>query len=86
MSKTKKILIAVSLLVLVFSLVSLARTFLRDYAEKQKIEELTKVWKEGSEQGGGDVFPPFCSIKAMSRLCFPNFEIFTRGTQTSSAG
>ncbi|WP_217560621.1 class B sortase [Paenibacillus sp. GbtcB18] len=43
MSKTKKVLIAVSILLLVFSLGEIARTFLRDYAEQQKIEELIKV-------------------------------------------
>src|SRR5690349_1404238 len=73
MSKTKKILIAVSLLVLVFSLVSLARTFLRDYAEKQKIEELTKVWKEGSEQGGGDAIPSLLFNKGNEPVMLPEF-------------
>ncbi|MFK0525271.1 class B sortase [Paenibacillus illinoisensis] len=43
MSKTKKMLIAVSSLLLVFSLVSMTRIFLRDYTEQQKIEELTEA-------------------------------------------
>ncbi|MCP1423886.1 sortase B [Paenibacillus xylanexedens] len=73
MSKTKKILIAVSLIVLVFSLVSLARTFLRDYAEKQKIEELTKVWTEGSEQGGGDAIPSLLFNKGNEPVMLPEF-------------
>lgn len=57
LSKTKKFLIAVSSLLLVFSLVTVARTLLRDYAEQQKIEELTKVWEEESAKGGGDALP-----------------------------
>ncbi|MFD2170523.1 class B sortase [Tumebacillus lipolyticus] len=57
MSKTKKFLIAVSSLLLVFSLVTVARTLLRDYAEQQKIEELTKVWEKESAKGGGDALP-----------------------------
>lgn len=52
MSKTKKILIAVSVLLLVFSLVAIARTFLRDYAEQQKIEELAKVWEKEWDKAG----------------------------------
>lgn len=73
MSKTKKILIAVSSLVLVFSLVSIARILLRDYAEQQKIEELTEVWEEGSDKGGGDVFPSFLSNKANEQVMLPEF-------------
>ncbi|MGF9699346.1 MULTISPECIES: class B sortase [Paenibacillus] len=73
MSKTRKILIAVSSLVLVFSLFSVGRTLLRDYAEQQKIEELTKVWEEGSDKGGGDAFPSFLSNKANEQVMLPEF-------------
>lgn len=73
MSKTKKILIAISSLVLVFSLVNIARTFLRDYAETQKIEELTKVWEEGSGKGGGDVVPSLLFNKANGQAMLPEF-------------
>ncbi len=80
-SKTKKILIAVSLLVLVFSLVSIVRTFLRDYAEQQKIEDLTKVWKEGSEKGGGDVFPSLLFNKDNESVMLPEFrELYERNS------
>ncbi|MFS0872658.1 class B sortase [Paenibacillus xylanilyticus] len=73
MSKTRKILIAVSSLVLVFSLFSVGRTLLRDYTEQQKIEELTKVWEEGSDKGGGDTFPSFLSNKANEQVMLPEF-------------
>lgn len=73
MSKTKKILIVVSSFVLVFSLVNIARTFLGDYAEKQKIEELTKVWEEGSGKGGGDAFPSLLFNKANEQVMLPEF-------------
>ncbi|SFF26083.1 hypothetical protein SAMN04487969_12111 [Paenibacillus algorifonticola] len=49
MSKKRKILIAVSLFLLVFSLVAVARTFLRDHVESKKIEELTRIF--GGEVG-----------------------------------
>ncbi|MEF2966572.1 class B sortase [Paenibacillus sp. M1] len=79
MSKTKKFLIAVSLLVLVFSLASLARVLLRDYAERQKIEELTKVWEEGSDNGGGDAFPSLLFNKANEPVMLPEFrELYER--------
>jgi len=58
MSKTKKVLIAVSILLLVFSLGEIARTFLRDYAEQQKIEELIKVRGAVSDKAGGAVPSP----------------------------
>lgn len=58
MSKTKKILIAVSFLLLVFSLFEMARTFLQDYAERQKIVELSKVWGEKSGKDEGRHSPP----------------------------
>ncbi|PQP84157.1 SrtB family sortase [Paenibacillus sp. PCH8] len=81
MSKTKKILIAVSVLVLVVSLVSLVRTFLRDYAEKQKIEELTKIWKEGSDRGGGDSVPSILFDKNNEPVMLPEFrELYERNS------
>lgn len=73
MSKTKKILIAFSLLLLVFSLAALARTFLQDYAEQQKIEELTKVWGEDSGKGGGEAFPSPLIMKADEPVMLPEF-------------
>jgi sortase B len=73
MSKTKKFLIAVSSLLLVFSLVNIARTFLGDYAEQQKIEELTKVWEKGLDKGGGDAFPSLLFNKANEPVMLPEF-------------
>ena len=73
MSKTKKMLIAVSSLLLVFSLVSMTRIFLRDYTEQQKIEELTEVWEEGSNPKGGDTVPSFLSNKANNQVMLPEF-------------
>lgn len=50
MNKIKKILIAFSFLLLVFSLVSAARIFHRDAQEQRKIEALAQVWEEASDQ------------------------------------
>lgn len=74
MSKTKKFLIAVSLILLVFSLVEIARTLLRDYAEQQKIEELTKVWEEESDKGGGEVLPSSLITKADEPAMLSEFQ------------
>ncbi|MGG4146045.1 class B sortase [Paenibacillus algorifonticola] len=74
MSKTKKFLIAVSFLVLVFSLVSAARALLQDYTEQQKIEELTKVWEEGSDKVGGDAFPSLLFNKVNEPVMLPQFQ------------
>jgi len=81
MSKTKKILIAVSFLVLVFSLVSVARTLLRDYAEQKKIEELAKAWEEESDKGGGDLFPSLLFNKGDEPVMLPEFrELYERNS------
>lgn len=73
MSKTKKILIAISSLVLVFSLIGVSRTLLRDYAEQQKIDELTSMWEEGSNKNGGDAIPSFLSNKTHEPVMLPEF-------------
>jgi len=79
MSKTKKILIAVSFLVLVFSLVSLARILVRDYVEQQKIEELAKVWEEGSDKGEGNAIPSLLFNRANEPVMLPEFrELYER--------
>ncbi|AZS13808.1 class B sortase [Paenibacillus lutimineralis] len=81
MSKTKKILIAVSFLVLVFSLVSVARTLLRDYAEQKKIEELAIAWEEESDKGGGDAFPSLLFNKGNEPVLLPEFrELYERNS------
>ena len=82
MSKTKKILIAVSLLVLIFSLVNITRTYLRDYAEQQKIAELTKVWKDNSGKGGGDYVPSLLSNQTAEPVMLPEFrELYERNSE-----
>ncbi|ASR49806.1 SrtB family sortase [Paenibacillus kribbensis] len=79
MSKIKKILIVVSFLVLVFSLVNIARILLWDYAEQQKIEELTKVWEEGSNKRGGEALPSSLITKAHGSIMLPEFrELYER--------
>jgi len=81
MSKTKKILIAVSFLVLVFSLVNMTKTYLRDYAEQQKIAELTKVWKDSSGKGGGDNIPSLLSNKTAEPVMLSEFrELYERNS------
>lgn len=81
MSITKKVLIAVSFLVLVFSLAALAKTFLQNYAEQQKIEELTIVWEEGSDKGGGDAIPSPLLNKANEPVMLPEFqELYERNS------
>lgn len=75
MSKIKKFLIAVSSLLLVFSLVMVARTFLQDYTEQQKIEELTHVWEDESDQGGGgESLPSSLFNKTNKPVMLPEFQ------------
>ncbi|MDQ0172692.1 class B sortase [Paenibacillus tundrae] len=81
MSKTKKFLIAISLLVLIFSLVNMTRTYLRDYAEQQKIAALAKVWKENSGKGGGDYVPSLLSNQGIEPVILPEFqELYERNS------
>jgi len=74
LSKKKKILIAVSFLVLVFSLANIARTLLWGYAEQQKIEELAKVWEGESDRGGGEAFPSTLLAKGNMPVVLPEFQ------------
>ncbi|QDY84827.1 class B sortase [Paenibacillus polymyxa] len=79
MSKTKKVLIAVSLLVLVFSLANIARISLWGYADQVKIEELAKVWEEQSDKGGGEAIPSPLITKANEPVMLPEFrELYER--------
>lgn len=81
MSKMKKILIAVSVLVLVFSLANLARTLVEAYTEQQKIEELTNVWSRESDRGGGKSFPSTLLAKANEPVVLPEFrELYERNS------
>ncbi|MDQ0061594.1 class B sortase [Paenibacillus harenae] len=79
MSKIKKILIAVSSLLLVFSLVTVARTLLQDYDEQQKIEELAKVWEEESHKGVGEALSSPTITNAHEPVMLPEFrELYER--------
>lgn len=73
MSATKKILIAFSLVMLVFSLAALARTFLQHNAEQQKLAELSKIWEEESDKGGGESLPSSFIAKAHEPVMLPEF-------------
>jgi sortase B len=73
MGKTKKILIAISSLVLIFSLIGVSRSLLRDYAEQQKMNELTSMWEEGSNKNGGDAIPSFLFNKKDKPVVLPEF-------------
>ncbi|GAA0133471.1 class B sortase [Paenibacillus sp. YSY-4.3] len=74
MSKLKKVLIACSTLLLIFSLFSVARILLRDYAEQQRMKELAAVWKNGSGTGGGSASPSPFSTKAPGQVMLPEFQ------------
>ncbi|MDQ0113230.1 class B sortase [Paenibacillus harenae] len=79
MSKIKVILIAVSSLLLVFSLVTVARTLLQDYDEQQKIEELAKVWEEESDKGVGKALSSPTITNAHEPVMLPEFrELYER--------
>ncbi|MCP3777611.1 class B sortase [Paenibacillus sp. MZ03-122A] len=79
MSKIKKVLIAVSLLVLVFSLANIARISLWGYADQVKIEELAKVWEKESDKGGGEAFASPLITKANEPVMLPEFrELYER--------
>ncbi|KEQ21784.1 class B sortase [Paenibacillus tyrfis] len=74
MSKTKKILIAFSTLLLVFSLVKVVRILLQDYAEQQQIKEIAKVWKKESTIGGeAATASPFIT-KTHETVMLPGFQ------------
>ncbi|MCP3776422.1 class B sortase [Paenibacillus sp. MZ04-78.2] len=74
MSKIKKFLVAFSFLLLVFSLVSIARTFLRDYDEQQQIKELAEMWNKEPDKGGGAATPSPIITKAHEPVMLPEFQ------------
>jgi len=82
MSKTKKILIACSSLLLVFSLISLARIYLQEYEDQQQINELVKMWNKGPEKGGGAATaatPPSFITMTNEPVMLPEFhELYKR--------
>lgn len=82
MNKTKKILIALSVLLLVFSLVGIGRNLLRDYQDQKQIEELARQLEEIRLDAGGDARTPPLSIKQANKpAILPEFqELYERNT------
>lgn len=74
MSKIKKILIAFSFLLLIFSTVSLARIFLQDYDEQQQIKGLVEIWNKELNTGGGAAAPSPSITKAHDPVMLPEFQ------------
>src|SRR5690606_28244662 len=58
MSTTRKILIACSALLLVYSLASLGGVYLQDYNEQQQIDALAHVWHQETNAAEGAASPP----------------------------
>lgn len=75
MSRIKKILIVFSLLLLVFSLVNVARILLQDYEEQRQMKELTEIWKKESDKGEHAVTPsPFITNMHGGPVMLPEFQ------------
>ncbi|WP_068614585.1 class B sortase [Paenibacillus tuaregi] len=74
MSKIKKILIAFSILLLLYSLYSAATIFLGDYAEQQRMRELAEVWNKGSKTSEGAAAPSLVINKANGSAMLPEFQ------------
>jgi sortase B len=74
MSKTKRVLIAFSVILLVFSLVKVARILLQNYAEQQQMKELAELWnKESSTGGEAATASPFIT-KKHDTIMLPEFQ------------
>ncbi len=80
MTKIKKILIAFSVLLLVFAAAGLARNLIRDYQAQKQIDELTRQLEQTRSDTGGDVQAPSLSIKQASEpVMLPEFrELYDR--------
>jgi sortase B len=76
MSKIKKILIAFFSVLLVFSLVSIARTYLLDYMNEQQIKELAKLRNNSMDKGEGDAASsPFIAVpNSHEPVMLPEFQ------------
>lgn len=74
MSKTKKILTAFFTVLLVFSLVSMARTYLQDYDEQQQIKELAEIREKEAETGEGAATPSPFIPKSHEPVMLPEFQ------------
>ncbi|WP_019639826.1 class B sortase [Paenibacillus fonticola] len=77
MSNIKKILIAFSTILLVFSLVNVARILLRDYEEHRQMKELIEIWGNGE---GAATPSPFITKKD-EPVMLPEFqELYNRNS------
>lgn len=75
MNKTKKILIAVSVLLLFFSLAGIARNLLRDHQAQRQLEELARqLEKTESDTGGGVETTPLSIKQADEPTILPEFQ------------
>ncbi|TCZ76664.1 class B sortase [Paenibacillus albiflavus] len=74
MSKTKKILIAFFSILLVFSLVNIARIYLRDYDEQQQMKELAEIRQKELDIGEGAVTPSPFITNAHEQVMLPEFQ------------
>ncbi|OXM82895.1 class B sortase [Paenibacillus rigui] len=74
MSKTKKILIAFSILLLVFSFFSIARILQQDYDAQQQMKELKTGLKTESDTGEGTVTPSPFSTNTHEPVMLPEFQ------------
>lgn len=74
MSKTKKILIAFSILLLVFSFFSIARILQQDYDAQQQMKELKTGLKTESDTGEGAITPSPFSTNTHEPVMLPEFQ------------
>lgn len=82
MTKTKKVLIAFSVLLLVFAVAGLARNLIRDYQAQKQIDELTRQLEQTRSDTGGEVQTPPLSIKQASKpVILPEYrELYERNS------
>jgi len=75
MSKTKKILIAFSFLLLIYSIVSLVRPYLRDYGEQQQMKELAELRNKEPDIDEGAASPsPSIGKTTNEPVMLPEFQ------------
>lgn len=75
MNKSKKILIAFSVLLLVFSLAGIARNLLRDVHAQRQVDELTRQMENTESDTRGDVeTPPLVAEKANEPVILPELQ------------
>ncbi|MFC4598238.1 class B sortase [Cohnella hongkongensis] len=74
MNKTRKILIAFSALLLVFSVAGLARNLLRDDQTQRQIEELAQQLEKAPDRGGDAVVSPLIVRKESEPVILPELQ------------